>query len=495
MRMPRILFVLPAIALATPASAHAPGACLPTGAERCERWSATYDDPAVAPPYRSDQFAQHVLANDTTVFTVVRNVANDTRDAYASKATTLVVAADKATGATRWTARQSHRHYLSVHNAALSPDGTRLYLAGAAYDGYVIGATDSVLTTTALDASTGAIVWTSHWDNLPNGTDGSKGIVVSPDGREVYVTGVTTTATRDLDYVTLAYDAATGAERWSQTYTGPKAGGQDAPFGIAVTPDGRTLAVTGWSDGTVEFDADYATVAYDLRKKGRLLWVARYDGIGANKSDRAMAIAAGGDAFYVTGDSWAGTTGSGYDYATVAYDSRTGTQRWEGRWSGGRGAFNSPDAVAVGNGVVVVTGQATAASADDGNDAGTVAYDAATGAQRWAALHGPARHDDYGRGLAVDGTTAYVVTSDIPMVRYTSLTHLELVAYDLATGATRWQTRLDPAGPFDALSAAGVAVAGNDVAVTGNVTRSADPLKPPTQNVYDALTAVFPADR
>ncbi|HEX8002139.1 MAG TPA: PQQ-binding-like beta-propeller repeat protein [Mycobacteriales bacterium] len=488
MRMPLALIALAvttATTLPTPAYAHQPGACVPAGLERCERWAATYDDATIAPPYRSDQFAQQVLVNDTTVFTVVRDVAHDTRDAYASKATTLVVAADRATGATRWTTTQAHRHYLSVHNATLSPDGARLYLSGAAYDGYVVGATDSVLTTTAIDAASGAILWTTHWDNLPNGTDGSKGIVA--DATRVYVTGVTTPAGGGLDYVTLAYDAATGAIAWTSTYAGPRSTGQDAPFGIALA--GGTVAVTGWSDGTVEFDADYATVAYDAAT-GAQRWVRRYDGVGAHKSDRAMAIAADADTFYVTGDSWAGTSGAGYDYATVAYAAADGAQRWASRWSGGRGGFNSPDSVAVHGGTVVVTGQATAASADDGNDAGTVAYDAATGAARWQALHGAPRHDDYGKGLAVAGGTAYVVTTDVPLVPYTSLAHVQVVAYDLATGGAGWRTRLD-GRPGDALAAAGIATDGTDVAVTANATYSASPLKPPTQNVYDAVTAIF----
>jgi hypothetical protein len=489
--MPRLVALCAALVALSPvaASAHPPGAC--TGpAERCERWTATYDHPSTA---RSDQFATQVLVNATTVFTVAKDVALPPDDPYSATAASAVVAYDRATGAVRWTATRQERAYLSPHAAALSPDGSRLYVTSAAYDGFPVGAKDSWIATTAYDAMTGAVLWSATWDNRPDGTDSPKGIVVAPDGREVYVTGITTTAAGDMDYVTLGY-RGDGRALWQQTYAGPRAGGLDSPFGIAVTPDGSTLAVTGWSDSVTEYDADYATVAYDLRhKKVRLAWVARYDGIGAHKSDRAMAVAADDSRVYVTGDSYAGTGGAGYDYATVAYAVSSGAQEWASRWSGGRGGFNSPVAVEVAGSRVVVTGQSSAASSDDGNDAGTVAMDAASGQRRWAASYGPARHDDLARGLAVspDGATAYVVTMDTPLVPYTALSRLSVVAYDTATGAVRWQSTLDPAAG-DALSGAGVAVSGDAVAVVGDVKRSANPLGARNQNVYDVLTAVFP---
>jgi hypothetical protein len=494
--MPRVAAAAAALLAlsAAPAVAHQPGLCPTSPTERCETWSATWTDPATPAHARSDQFAQQVLANATTVFTVVRSIAADPAQPSNNTASAVLVAYDRVTGAVRWTAREDGRAYFSPHHAVLSPDGTRLYLASAAYDGWPIGDVDSRMVTSAYDTATGARLWSAAWDARPDKVDNPKGIVVAPDGGEVYVTGVTTAADGALDYVTVAY-RADGREQWARTYAGPKAGGSDAPFGIAVSPDGDTLAVTGWSEGTTEYDNDYATVAYSLRGRGgRELWVARYDGIGADKSDRANAVAIDGGRVYVTGDSYAGTTGTGYDYATVAYDLATGAQLWDARWSGGRGGFNAATAVAAAAGRVVVTGQSSAASADDGNDTGTLVLDGATGRRLWAASYGPPRHDGFARGLALspDGATAYVVTLETPIVRYTSLSKLALIAYDTATGAVRWQTTLD-ARPMDSLKASGVAVGGGSVAVTGNYTRSADPLQGPAQDVYDVVTAAFPA--
>jgi len=488
--MPRVAAACAAtLALSTaPALAHPPGACLSV-AERCETWFATFDEPATMPSARSDQFTTTVLMNMTTVFIVVRSVAFPPASPEDATAAAVVVAYDRVSGAVRWTAREQSRRYFSPHDAALSPDGSRLYLASAAYSAWPIGAVDSRLVVSAYSTASGATLWSSSWDARPDAVDNPKGIAVSPDGRSVYVTGVTTSTGGDLDYVTLAYRASDGRELWSDVYAGPRA--LDAPFGIAVSPDGAVVAVTGWSDSDgAEFDADYATVAYSTRGRGgRRLWVARYDGVGAHRSDRGNAIAADASRVYVTGDSYGPT---GYDYATVAYDLSSGGQVWESRWSGGRGGFNAATSVAAAGGRVVVTGQSSAVSPDDGNDTGTVAYDATSGARLWSASFGPARHDGWARGLALspDGATAYVVTMETPLVPYTALSRLALVAYSTASGAVSWQTTLDPAFG-DALAGSGVAADGGSVAVVGNYTRSANPLGPPEQNVYDVVTAAF----
>jgi hypothetical protein len=485
--MPRVTAAVAAtLALsAAPVAAHQPGLCLTMPAYRCETWTARYSDPAVAAPYRSDQFAQQVLASATTVFVVVRSVSFAPAKPSDSTADAVVVAYDRVTGAVRWTAREDTRTYYSPHVAALSPDGTRLYLASAAYDGWPIGSVDSRTVTTAYDTASGAAVWSRTWDGRPDAVDNPKDIAVSPDGRDVYVTGVTTAAPGDLDYVTIGYRATDGRESWAAVYDGVGRGGSDAPFGIAVSDD--AVVVTGWSAGVAEFDNDYGTVAYSRRGRGRLLWEARYDGVGLDKSDRANAVAVAGDRVFVTGDSY---STSGYDYATVAYALSDGSPLWDARWSGGRGGFNAATSVAASSSSVVVTGQSTAVSVDDGNDTGTVVLDAATGARRWATSFGLARHDGFARGLALSGDTAYVVTLETPLVPYTGLSRLALVAYSVSSGAERWRSVLDPA-PGDALKGAGVAVSGSSVAVVGNYTRSANPLEGPAQDVYDAVTAVF----
>ena len=59
------------------------------------------------------------------------------------------------------------------------------------------------------------------------------------------------------DYATIAYNAATGAQRWAKRYDGPGTGDGQA-YSAAVSPNGATVFVTGYSGGT----GDYATIAY-----------------------------------------------------------------------------------------------------------------------------------------------------------------------------------------------------------------------------------------
>jgi len=71
--------------------------------------------------------------------------------------------------------------------------------------------------------------------------------------------------------------------------------------------------------GSVTRD-DYATVAYNVRTGARL-WVRRYNGPArprAQGGDSATALAARGGRVFVTGGS-TGTT-SGDDFATIAYN-------------------------------------------------------------------------------------------------------------------------------------------------------------------------------
>src|SRR5207249_3486377 len=139
-----------------------------------------------------------------------------------------------------------------------------------------------------------------------------------------YVTGFLV-----ADYLTVAYDAATGARLWMATYDGPGRSSDEA-FGLGVSPNGASVFVTGqsWGIGT---DGDYATVSYDAAT-GAQRWVARYDGPAASY-DWAydLGVSPDGGAVFVTGYSLGLSTG--YDFATLAYDAATGAQQWVARYN------------------------------------------------------------------------------------------------------------------------------------------------------------------
>jgi DNA-binding beta-propeller fold protein YncE len=71
---------------------------------------------------------------------------------------------------------------------------------------------------------------------------------VSPDGSLVFVTGESVGDATALDYATLAYDATSGARRWTSRYSGPSF--DDRATSLGVSPDGTAVFVTGVSSGT-----------------------------------------------------------------------------------------------------------------------------------------------------------------------------------------------------------------------------------------------------
>jgi hypothetical protein len=96
-------------------------------------------------------------------------------------------------------------------------------------------------------------------------------------------------------------------------YNGPGKSA-DYAFSLGVSPDGTEVFVTGNSDG-VGSGFDYATIAYDA-SSGARLWVARYNGPGdSNDYATALRVSPNGTEVFVTGRSF----GSSDDYATIAY--------------------------------------------------------------------------------------------------------------------------------------------------------------------------------
>jgi glucose dehydrogenase len=88
----------------------------------------------------------------------------------------------------------------------------------------------------------------------------------------------------------------------------------DNAAGLAVSPDGAAVYVTGTSIASYNTPADYATVAYNAGT-GAQLWAARYAVTGA-QNNAAGVVASGGNAI-VTGTS--GPYGGPREFATVAY--------------------------------------------------------------------------------------------------------------------------------------------------------------------------------
>jgi hypothetical protein len=405
-------------------SSHRAGRGNQAAGDGGQLWVSRYTGPGNS---ADGAFAVAVSPDGSTVFIAGGSASNGSAD-FAT------VAYDAVTGEQRWASRYAGEGFASA--AAVSPDRETVFVTGGSEA--ADGGMDYL--TVAYDAATGTQLWVRRYDGQADlATDSSVpcALVVSPDGSTIYVTGTSPGAAgqaNNSDYVTIAYNAAAGTRRWLSRY-GPHVRGPDQARAIAISPDGRTIYVTGRSIG-LEGNYDAATVAYNAAT-GAQLWVSRYNG-PANGYDAANSVAAapGGRALYITGAS-AGKT-SRRDLVTVAYRAGTGARLWVSRYNGPASRNDSGRSVAVtpDGRTVVVTGQIW----DVGpiSNYATVAYDARTGARRWLSRYA---------GTAVDGAfpAAMVISSDGSAVFATGFAQTatagadyETVAYSTATGAQLW---------------------------------------------------------
>jgi PQQ-like domain len=304
----------------------------------------------------------------------------------------------------------------------------------------------------------GARLWVQRYNGPGNGNDAASSVAVSPGGGMVFVTGASTGATSFSDYLTAAYNAATGARLWTARYNGP-GNGDDGAASVAVSPDGATVFVTGTSGGAS--NSDYATVAYRA-SDGTQLWVARFNG-PANDFDGAAAVsvARDGTKVFVTGTSfWNGDAASGM--ATVAYRASDGAQLWVARLNGPAGNTGASAIVSPGGNRVFVTGEVQ--SKQITAEYGTMAYNATTGARLWA------------RRYAGQGAKSIAVSPDLKKVYVTGESHGDYgtLAYSARTGALLWARFYGGRRSFDFANSVAVSPGGT-VLVTGG-SRAPSPL-------------------
>ena len=276
-----------------------------------ELWVSRYDGPAHGEDESNDEGYSIAVSPDGQTIFVTGSSGGIRSDAdYAT------IAYNAANGTELWVQR-----YNGPGNAAdfpqavvVSPDGGRVFVTGYSY-----GATSfSDYATIAYDAATGAGIWLRRFDDPINGFDFAYALALSPDGSKLFVTGSCDEANTTTDFVTIAYHAATGRRVWLQRYNGP-ANNSDSPSAIVVSPNGKEVFVTGLSSGVAssDFPFDYATIAYNT-SNGQSLWLGRYNG-PANKSDVPvdLAVSPDGSKVFVTGSS--DGINSGTDYLTLAY--------------------------------------------------------------------------------------------------------------------------------------------------------------------------------
>jgi PQQ-like domain len=373
------------------------------------------------------------------------------------------LAYDAATGSQLWIARYNSGCCGDNYAKALgvSPDGSKVFVTGWG------GSTSNPdYATVAYDATTGDQLWATTYDGPQHGTDLAYALALSPDGSKVFVAGDSGPISNGRDYATVAYDAATGAQLWASRYD---VGYVDEPHALGVSPDGSKIFLTGESTPPGSSYRDYVTIAYDAASGSRL-WTQQYSAPRAKSTDVAYALGVSpdGSKVFVTGKAWYGPSPASYDYATVAYDAATGTQLWLSRYDKTGGGDDIARALSISpdGSQVFVTGQSFESAS--GDDYATVAYDSSTGGRLWVKRYnGAANGTDDAQALAVspDGSNVFVTgRSEGTGSDFDYAT----VAYDSSTGGRLWVKRYNgAANGTDDAQALAVSPDGSNVFVTG----------------------------
>lgn len=318
-----------------------------------ELWVVHYNGPVSD----TDIAYDIALDNNGNVYVTGKSYGgNTTYDDY------LTIKYDSA-GAQLWTAR---------YNGPGSYNDTPNRLAVDAQGNvYVTGSSSGTGTfsdfTTVKYNSSGAQQWAARYAG--NSSDISNAIVLDLQGN-VYVTGYSTNATPNRDYLTIKYNFA-GTQQWEARYNGA-ADLADIANGVALDALGNVY-VTGQSMGSA--NDDYVTIKYN--PLGVQQWEAKYNGPG-NLADipRDITTDALGNV-YVTG----GSDGSGSfrDYTTIKYNS-AGTEQWLQRYSGtGNGGDVAVKIAVDAQSRVYITGQCLGSGTSD--DYVTIKYSQTVGIQ------------------------------------------------------------------------------------------------------------------
>jgi hypothetical protein len=431
-----------ALAVPTAANANVPGGT--------RLWAASFRD------HTQLNFGQAVVADpdDSTIY-----VTGSSGQAHFS-----TVAYDAATGAQRWVARYYGLGVSGPTAMAISPDGSRLFIGGSTTPpGSALFARVAIV---AYDARTGARLWARH----PFGSGIATSVAVSPDSATLYVTGIVGDQIDGRGSVaTFAYDAATGTRKWLAGYHGMR----PSAFASSVTasPDGRDVLIS--TPVTSPSGTKYiATLAYDAAT-GAPRWTRFVQGTVSTPEDfgigQNIGVSPDSSAAYVTG--YAPNASGGSSFVTTAYRMATGTRLWQ-RFYQGPGGTSVANALTVGpdGRDLFVTGSSTAGgSGAIEADITTVGYAAASGARLWARSYQPpaASFQDKLGGVAVG------VSPDSGRIFVTGATpdtagnaNFTTIAYSAGTGRMAWLARYAGVGDFGAASALAVGPSGR-VFVTG----------------------------
>ncbi len=168
--------------------------------------------------------------------------------------------------------------------------------------------------------SNGTVAWAKKYNGTQNGEDNAVALVLDNAFTNVYVGGYSFRIGGVQDYMTIRYSTAAGDSNAAVSYNGPLASTDQL---TAMTKDNSdNIYVTGFSAASAT-GYDYATIKYNSSLVQQ--WVQRTTNSG---SDFPFSIAVHNPTshVYVTGSTF--SAGTGYDYLTISY-SFNGIFNWE----------------------------------------------------------------------------------------------------------------------------------------------------------------------
>ncbi len=473
-----LLDLLPVVLLSSGATGSVECDAVPQVDDHCEVWVGTYDHPGGHGPTGAGfDYAEALAVGQGSVF-----VTGSSWDEEQEAQHIATAAFAQEDGRQRWAARFGETGVSYPHDVAVSPDGSLVYVTGSIeYDFYTTGE----LVTVAYDAALGL----ERWSNVEKGPGLGVGydVAVGPDGT-VYVAGANTS-----NAALLALDGTTGETLWRASFDGP-AHGDDQARRVAVSEDGSAVFVAGYTTVTGS-DYDLLVGAYSAvdvpetaeDERGAHLWTGTYDGNREIDVAFGLGISPDGSRVFATGQSGAegrGVQRQNIDYATVAFDARSGQRLWASRYAGPMRGENLPFDLAVSptGDRVYVTGQGSGDATDLDWDVTTVAYDAVTGTQAWVRRYGfPAPCVEWGQAVAATATGVYVFGVSSANCFQIDLVTLRL---DPATGVPSWTARFNDSGiANDWPEAIGLSGDGSRVFVAGRFSDKG--LDPTSENLDD----------
>jgi outer membrane protein assembly factor BamB len=432
------------------------------GADKCEAWAVRHTGSAYSHP-----MSIAVSPTDGTVFAMgmTQGEIEFVDDMTTAGETT---AHDPETGEVLWTAATESEWGLTVlHDIAVAPDGSKVFVAGYAQ----LAVDNADFLVQALDAATGALVWEARYDGPAGFLDSADGLTVS--GSRVIVTGQIHMGLGPINAATVAFDAETGEQLWESRFNG--VGRQNRPAAITSSPDG-SLALIAVKRETGLGMADSVVIAYDITT-GEEAWKAVFQGQKPGWNG-PYDLVASEDAVFLAATIF-DTATEARDWSTVAYDLDTGEKLWSSIHVVGLGGGSSPTAIAVtpDGARLFITGVSDSGEDNaEGRDYMTVAYDAATGSELWAApFDGAAGGRDQAYSLVVtpDGGSVIVTgrsdTGPSEIAPSGPASDYATIAYDTATGNRRWMARYNATpSQIDIAYDLALSPSGDAVYVTGS---------------------------